>query len=79
MKRYIDCIHVNDHALAYAIMNALERDGVYSVEYREARSETRRDVVGFEIKVLKEEHPIPSTIGFTDGEPKCEEGAYNEV
>lgn len=80
MKKYIDCIHVNDRCLAYDIMEALERDGNYSVEYRECISDTRRDsVVGFEIKVLKVERPIPTYMGFSDGEPKCEENTTDDA
>ena len=74
MKRFIDCIHVSDRCLAYDIMEALERDGRYSVEYRECIDDARRnDSYHVEIKVLRVERPIPPPIGFSDGESKCEE------
>ena len=82
MKKYIDCIHVNDRTLAYDIMEALERDNGYSVEYREYINDTRRDGnLVYEIKVCRVEHPIPSHIGFSDlnGIPKCEEKSSDDT
>jgi hypothetical protein len=80
MKKYIDCIHVSDRCLAYDIMEALERNDKYSVEYREVIGEPRRDSgAGFEIKILKVEHPMPTYMGFSDGEPKCEENTTDDT
>ena len=73
MKRYVETITVKDWALARNIMLALEKNGFYSVEYRECRNHTDRyNNYHFEIIVREEERPIPHEVDFV-GCPEPEE------
>lgn len=67
MRKYIDCIRVTNIDLAYTIVEALEKDGQYSVDFFENDSSRRRDngYCEIELRVFNNEKIVPaSTVGL---------------
>lgn len=67
MRKYIDCIRVSNIDLAYTIVEALEKDDKYSVDFFENDSSRRRDngYCEIELRVFNNEKIVPaSTVGL---------------
>jgi hypothetical protein len=70
MKRYIDELELHDPELVYAITEALEKDGDYSVECYDRDRFSRpmkngNDVPSIILKIFRNEKVISTNIGFT--------------
>ena len=78
MRKYVDQIRTHDYGLAYTIMEALEKDGNYSVElYEGIHNDPTKNESGrpeYRIEVFMEIKLTPPPVGFcgdTEG-CKCE-------
>lgn len=73
MRKYVDCVRVTDMALAYTIVEALEKDNRYSVDFFEESHDSSRRMDGrheIELRVFYNEKVVPApTTGFI-GEEK---------
>lgn len=76
MRRSIDCITVHDSSLAFAIVEALEKDGKYTVDFydRDRNGNALRKDNGppeIELYIYYNEKVMPApTTGFVDVEGK---------
>lgn len=72
MRKYIDCIRLTNSHLAYTLVEALERDGDYSVDlYDQSGNAPRRneDRCEIELRIYHNEKITPApAIGFGEGE-----------
>lgn len=76
MRRSIDCIIVHDSSLAFAIIEALEKDGEYAVDFYDhdrngnaLRKDNGPPEIELHIYYNEKVMPAPTT-GFVDGECK---------
>ena len=65
MRKYIDCIRVSDMDLAYIIVEALEKDNKYSVDFLDDNTHGHGREI--ELRVYRNEKiVIPPTMGFAE-------------